>query len=103
MTYPVDVTPEFFYSGLKLQDYLEGMTKNREVFEANYSNFTLNEDELSALATIKGTRHILVLTEDWCRFGSAIRPRWLVWPRPRSSGRSASFIAMRTSILQAAG
>jgi len=71
MTYPVDITPEFFYSGLKLQEYLEGMTKNRELFEANYRNFTLNEDELSALAALKGARHILVLTEDWC--GDSVR------------------------------
>jgi hypothetical protein len=66
MTYPTDVTPEFFYGGMTLQEYLAGMTKNRELFEANYDNFKLSEGELTALAAVNGTRHILVITEDWC-------------------------------------
>jgi hypothetical protein len=71
MTHPTDITPEFFNNGLNLQEYLDGMTKNRELFETNYSNFKLNESELAALAAVKGARHILVLTEDWC--GDSVR------------------------------
>lgn len=71
MTYPTDVTPDFFFSGLSLQEYIEGMAQNRDLLEANYSNFKLNREELAALASIKDVRYVLVLTEDWC--GDAIR------------------------------
>src|SRR6476646_3532235 len=71
MAAPADITPDFFYSGLTVQDYIEGMTKNRELFEANYGTFRLTSDELSALRDLKDALHILVLTEDWC--GDAIR------------------------------
>jgi Thioredoxin len=71
MVYPTDITPDFFFGGLAIQEYIEGMTKNRELFEANYRNFRLSEDELTTLRSTKGALHILVLTEDWC--GDAIR------------------------------
>jgi hypothetical protein len=71
MAYRADITPDFFVGGLSIQEYIEGMTKNRDLFEANYQNFTLTDDELTALRSIKGILHILVLTEDWC--GDAIR------------------------------
>jgi len=71
MAYRTDITPEFFFGGLSIEEYIEGMTRNRDLFEANYQNFVLTDDELTALRSIKGILHILVLTEDWC--GDAIR------------------------------
>jgi Thioredoxin len=71
MTTATDITSNFFFSGLALPKYIEGMTKNRELFEQNYRDFRLNEEELTALRSVKGVLHILVLTEDWC--GDAIR------------------------------
>jgi hypothetical protein len=66
MTAPADITPNFYYSGLTMPKYIEGMTKNRELFEANYSNFQLTDEELAVLGSVKDGLHILVLTEDWC-------------------------------------
>jgi hypothetical protein len=66
MTSTTDITPEFFYSGLALSEYIEGMTKNRELFEQNYRNFRMTADELADVRSIKGALHVLVLTEDWC-------------------------------------
>src|ERR1700690_3613071 len=71
MADPADITPDFFYAGLSIQEYIEGMTKNRELFETNYRAFQLSDDELTRLRTLKGVLHILVVTEDWC--GDAIR------------------------------
>jgi hypothetical protein len=65
------ITQEFFYSGLPLADYMQGMTKYQEMFEDNYHNFQLTAGELDALHSVKGPIHILVLTEDWC--GDAAR------------------------------
>jgi hypothetical protein len=66
VTSTTNITPEFFYSGLALPEYIQGMTKNREMFEQNYHNFRLSDDELTALRFVKGALHVLVLTEDWC-------------------------------------
>jgi hypothetical protein len=56
---------------LTLQEYIAGMTQNRELLEGNYSNFKLTPDEATALASTRDVRYILVLTEDWC--GDSIR------------------------------
>ncbi len=67
----VSITPDFYYSGLAIPEYMAGMTKNREMFEENYRSFALTDDETSALRLLEGRSHVLVLTEDWC--GDAIR------------------------------
>jgi hypothetical protein len=71
MAAPTDIAPDFYCSGLIVQDYIQGMTKNRELFESNYLTFRLTSDELTGLRDLKNRLHILLLTEDWC--GDAIR------------------------------
>jgi len=60
------MTPERFAEGLTLSEFIEGMSKNREVFEQNYSNFTLRPEDEDFLRSMDRRLHVLVLAEDWC-------------------------------------
>lgn len=71
MTVLADVTPDLFYGGLAITEYIDGMSKNRRTFEENYSNFELTAEEIGALRGLPYTTHVLVLTEDWC--GDSLR------------------------------
>lgn len=60
------VDSERFAEGLTVEEYVQGMRKNRELFEQNYSNVSLRDEDVRFLA--EGTRvaNVLVLAEDWC-------------------------------------
>ncbi len=60
------LTPERFAEGLTLDEFVQGMSKNRETFEENYGNVTLKPEDASALRSIEGVAGALVLAEDWC-------------------------------------
>jgi thiol-disulfide isomerase/thioredoxin len=65
------VDSERFSEGLTIEEYLQGMRKNRALFEQNYDNVALRDEDVRFLA--EGTRvsKVLVLSEDWC--GDALR------------------------------
>ncbi|MEO8288097.1 MAG: thioredoxin family protein [Chloroflexota bacterium] len=71
MSAPTGITPEFFYSGMNINEYINGMTKNRELFEENYRTFEMDGEEVAAFREVEQPTHVLVLTEDWC--GDAMR------------------------------
>jgi thiol-disulfide isomerase/thioredoxin len=60
------VDSERFAEGLTVEEYVQGMRKNRELFEQNYGSVALREEDVRFLA--EGTRvsKVLVLAEDWC-------------------------------------
>ncbi len=60
------LTPERFAEGLTIQEFAEGMGKNRETFEQNYSNFSLKSEDVDFFANQSRVCYVLVLAEDWC-------------------------------------
>ncbi|HUP28445.1 MAG TPA: thioredoxin family protein [Chloroflexia bacterium] len=60
------ITPERFAEGLTLQEFRNGMRKNREIYEENYKNFKLKPEDLAFLQGYGRNLKLVVLAEDWC-------------------------------------
>ena len=58
--------PERFAEGMSLQDFVDNMQKNRDLFDANYRNFALKEEDEEFFRAIDENLNVLVLAEDWC-------------------------------------
>jgi hypothetical protein len=62
----VDITPERFGMGMTVEEFVQNMTKNRELFEEHYTTFELDEADLAALRDLDMPLNVVVLAEDWC-------------------------------------
>ncbi|HYP21272.1 MAG TPA: thioredoxin family protein [Chloroflexia bacterium] len=60
------VDSERFAEGMTVEEYVQGMRRNRELFEQNYSNVALREEDVRFLAGETRVANVLVLAEDWC-------------------------------------
>ena len=60
------VSPERFGEGMTIEEFVKSMSKNREIFEENYSNFTLKEEDALFLLHLDRKLNVIVLAEDWC-------------------------------------
>jgi hypothetical protein len=60
------VTKERFEQGLTLEQYLDHMSVNRERFVEALDEVTIGPDEAAVLERLRGTRRVLVISEDWC-------------------------------------
>jgi thiol-disulfide isomerase/thioredoxin len=65
------VDSDRFAEGLTVEEYVPGMRKNRALFEQNYDNVALRDEDVRFLAEGTKVSKVLVLAEDWC--GDAIR------------------------------
>ncbi|MDQ3704652.1 MAG: thioredoxin family protein [Chloroflexota bacterium] len=65
------VDSDRFSEGLTVEEYVPGMRKNRALFEQNYDNVALRDEDVRFLAEGTKVSKVLVLAEDWC--GDAIR------------------------------
>lgn len=65
------VDSERFSEGLTVEEYVQGMRKNRALFEQNYDSVTLRDDDVRFLSESTRVSKVLVLAEDWC--GDALR------------------------------
>ncbi len=65
------VDSERFAEGFTVEEYVQGMRKNRQLFEQNYDNAELREEDVRFLAEETRVSNVLVLSEDWC--GDALR------------------------------
>jgi len=72
MTQAVDnpITLERFAKGKTFQQYLESGIRNRELFERNYKDLKISDDQAARLKALaakpNGPHHIVVIGEDWC-------------------------------------
>ncbi len=60
------VTRERFEQGITYQQFKDGMTRNRERFEANERNLELSEADLAPFRKLPKPVNVLALAEDWC-------------------------------------
>ena len=60
------VTPERFAQGLTLQQFVQRMSKNKDVFEENYAGFELQPADREFFGNLGRPLRVLVLAEDWC-------------------------------------
>ncbi len=60
------VTPDRFAQGLTIEQFVNQMTKNRDIFEEHYRTFTLNEEDAAFFSRFPRPLNVLVLAEDWC-------------------------------------
>jgi thiol-disulfide isomerase/thioredoxin len=67
----VEITPERFYEGMTISEFVGQMSKNREIFEENYDSFKLKPDDAAFLRGMGRSLKALVLAEDWC--GDVVR------------------------------
>jgi hypothetical protein len=61
-----NISPERFAEGLTIQQYIEGMQKNKDVFGENYDNFELKLEDAAFLRDLGRDLNVTVLVEDWC-------------------------------------
>jgi len=84
----VSISPERFSEGLTIQQFIDGMEKNRDVFTENYSNFELTPEDKAFFSDLGLNLNVVVLVEEWCgdvlRYVPALArvaeaaPRWNV-------------------------
>lgn len=60
------LTPDRFAQGLTVQEFVLGMSKNREIFRENYSSFTVRPEDVEFFTGHSKVSHVLALVEDWC-------------------------------------
>jgi hypothetical protein len=60
------ISPERFAEGLTMQQFIDGMEKNRELFSENYSKFELKPEDAAFLRGLGRDLNVTVLVEDWC-------------------------------------
>ncbi|USK29401.1 thioredoxin family protein [Bacillus sp. CMF21] len=57
----------WFTKGLTAQEYIEKMNVNKEEMNTIYQKFSLDEDDVSILESIRNqSLRVIVLSEDWC-------------------------------------
>src|SRR5207248_10661660 len=49
-----------------VDEFVQRMTKNQELFEEHYKTFELNEDDATFLRNLEMPLNVAVLAEDWC-------------------------------------
>lgn len=69
------LTKERFAQGLTLEQYVEGMSMNRERFLHALDMATVTEDDTRLLEGFGPRPKLLVITEDWCGTSLAYVPR----------------------------
>ncbi len=62
----VEITPERFTEGMTVAQFVEGMSKNRELFQERYNNYRLSDEVASELREMGLRLKVIVLAEDWC-------------------------------------
>ena len=60
------ISPERFEEGMTIKEFVKSMSKNRQLFEENYANFALGEDDAAFLRNLNRKLQVIVLAEDWC-------------------------------------
>ena len=64
------VTPERFASGMTYEEYIGSIRRNRDKFDYNYAQTTIDDEDARALRHIvsreSGPANVLALCEDWC-------------------------------------
>lgn len=60
------VTRQRFEQGLTYQQWLEGMTQNKERFLKNYEAASLAPEDVALFRRLPDTVAVLALAEDWC-------------------------------------
>lgn len=60
------ITPERFAEGLTIDEFVQGMGRNREVFRQNYNDFSVKPGDVDFFANRSAVSKVLVLAEDWC-------------------------------------
>ena len=64
------VTPERFASGMTYQEYIGAIRRNRDKFDYNYAETTIDDEDARALRDLvsreNGPARVLALAEDWC-------------------------------------
>ena len=62
----IQITPERFAEGMTMEQFVEGMSKNKELFQERYESFLLSGEDETALRQLGRPLKVLVLVEDWC-------------------------------------
>jgi len=60
------ITRERFDSGLTYQQWLDGITQNKERFLKNYEAAQIGAEDVAAFKKLPHPLNVLVLGEDWC-------------------------------------
>ena len=60
------ITHDRFASGLTYEQWLEGMTQNKERFLANYEAAQISTKDVAFFKKLPQPLNVLVLAEDWC-------------------------------------
>lgn len=60
------ISRQRFDSGLTYEQWLEGMTQNKERFLNNYAACQLRPEDSAFFKSLPQTLNVLVLAEDWC-------------------------------------
>jgi hypothetical protein len=60
------ITPERFAEGMTMAQFVEGMSKNKELFQERYDTFHLDDIVADELRDMALPLKVLVLLEDWC-------------------------------------
>ncbi len=65
------LTSERFAEGMTIEQFVDGMQKNKELFEERYESFTLKGEDETVLRELGRHLKVIVLAEDWC--GDVVR------------------------------
>lgn len=60
------ITPERFAEGLTIDEFVQGMGRNRDAFRQNYNDFSVKPGDVDFFADSSAVSKVLVLAEDWC-------------------------------------
>jgi thiol-disulfide isomerase/thioredoxin len=60
------ISRERFAQGMTIEQFVDGMEKNWDVFEQNYRGFNPGERDIEFLRELDLRLNVLVLAEDWC-------------------------------------
>lgn len=52
--------------GISIQQFVENMQKNQELYRDNYEKFTLKEEDEQFFRSLGRKLYVMVLAEDWC-------------------------------------
>jgi thiol-disulfide isomerase/thioredoxin len=61
-----NISPERFAEGLTIQQFIDGMEKNKDLFSENYRKFELKPEDAAFLRDLGLDLNVTVLVEDWC-------------------------------------